>query len=480
MNSALKGLVKVDVVDHNGQVVRAGRWQRNLVLDQGLNQLAETLICDLFKYAVKGNDAAVMKETVGGGGTYTLNTTLNTVTRTAGTRDFTANDVGKLIRSANGKECIIESFTSATVVGVRPVGTDTLTAYTNQAIVIYAVQKVGMDTESDRTNDYSIITGENTTTRNGGVWTHKRTFLFASEPANIEDPDASNTYTWAGTTVTRNTSPATPRDFTSADVGKYILFPATGEFCKITARTSNTVVTVDRAPVLAHTNVAGRFYGFNSYSHIGFSHTDTAGDNLNILVRLENGSGVATPVLALGENPETPGQQIKVTYQMTVTFTPTTSASGSGGIYDPNSDMSATKNYTAVLEAVAASYIAGDGDTVIDSAGLEPSVGGEVAMSPTSNALVPLTSNSVAPDRSLGAQSIGMNVDDYVPDTFTRTVSGTFGINDAIGTTYRSIGIYDSDNRQFLYTMLFTTAQKKPGTHQLILRFRKSWNRDLS
>ncbi len=42
------------------------------------------------------------------------------------------------------------------------------------------------------------------------------------------------------------------------------------------------------------------------------------------------------------------------------------------------------------------------------------------------------------------------------------------------------MGLYDPDTGVFLFTFLFNSFLKKPSTHSLTLRFRKSWSRDLS
>jgi hypothetical protein len=474
---SLKGFVQVDVLDHRGRIVHRSKKRPNLILDQGLDRLAEVAICDMFLYAVKGTDTVAMSETVTG--TYTLDDVGATVTRISGVRDFTSDDEGFLIRSQTGIECIITTISSATVADVRPVGSATLTAYSAKTIKLYRVNATGLASEAGRTGNYSSIVGENTTTTaSGNIRTFKRTFLFDPEPSNIETPDVSNTYTWTGTGVTRT---AGARDFATGDIGKYIKFPSTGEFCKISSRTSATVVVVDRAPIATHTSLNITLYGYNSYSHIGLSDLAATGANLNVMVRLEDGSGNPSPVLALGENPEVGGQQVKVTYSLVVTFSPVATQSGTGLFSGDTAAMGgASRAGSWVLEAIASSFVASDGSTDISNIGLEPYAGGDMALSISSAALVPLTGSSVPPDRSAGAQFVGMTPNGYVAGSFTNTYSGTFGVTDAVGTNWRTMGIYDEDSKQFLWTYLFTNAQKKPATHSFTLTFRKTWNRDLS
>lgn len=477
----LKGQVLAEVIDHTGKVVKSRHWQPNLILDQGLNTLATEFLCDLFKYAVAGTgvpggDATATKEVVPGANSFTLSG--GTITRTAGTRNFTADDVGKLVRSDDNKECIIAAYTDATHVDVRQVGKLGLTNFTARDITLYSVHQTGMDAEIWRTNTYSSVSGENsTTTGTGGTAderTFKRTFIFDPEPEQKEV--VTGTYGWplSSSTITRASG---ARAFTTADVGKYIEFQTSGQFAKITGYTSATVVTVDRQPDTAEVAQAINVYGFRTYKEIGFSHSETAANNLNIRVRLEDNGGTVQPVLVLGENPETPGQQLKITYQLLLTASPS-AVSGTvvANITDTGNVMSSNKNGKYVLESYATSQVASSGETDASYINLEPSYAGRIALSPSTTALAAFGNT----DRSDGVSAVDGELDDYEEDSFTRLVVGTFSLNDAVASNWRSMGLYDGDSENFVFTFLFNANQIKDGEHSLTLRFRKSWNRDLS
>lgn len=478
-NLSLKGFVKVDVVDHLGKIVRPGRWQKNLLLNQGLNNLSTVLMADLFAYAVKGTDTLIMFEDVANTNTYTLSGT--TLTRTAGARNFVdPDDTGKLIRTTGGLECIIQTWSSSTVVQVEAVGSNPLTSFTNQNIVLYSVQATGLATEVNRTNSYSSLAGENSTIDIGNLRTMKRTFLFPAEAGNLEVSGGIGAFVvnWTGTAMTRSSG---ARNFSADDEGKYIKINSSGDYAKILTFNSITSVTVDRPPSVAYTAETVTFYGFNSYSHIGFSDQATAGANLNVMVRLEaTPGGTASPVLALGENPETPGQQVKVTYSFAVTFGPNTITTEAGSSFtDPSHVMGSAKSGHSVLEAIASSSVGDDGVTLTDSSSLEPSVGGFVALATSAAALVAVAPSSNPPDRSTGSAYTELTPDVYIADSFENTYTGTFDITNGNG-TWHSFGIYDPSAQAFLFTYLFANPQTKPGTHQFTLRFAKTWNRDLS
>lgn len=469
----LKGRVKVSVVDARGNTILERPWQKNLLLDQGLNQLALTPIADLFAYAAKGTDTTATKETVSTGNAYAL--VGATLTRTGGAaRDFTAGDVGKLIRITTSPftEGIIQAFTDINNVTLRAVGQTSLANYSNKDILIYSVNQVGLGAESGaRTNTYGAGSADNDTDDAANVRTYTRTFLFDAEPEQLETPAGSNTYSRSGTTITKT---AGARIFTANDVGKYIYFITDATLTKITAYTSGTQVTVADSGTIAAQNI--KFYGFTAYGEIGFSHLSAAGNNLNIRVRLEDGGGASAPVVVEGANTATPGQQLKVTYELQVTVTPAASTPATASITDTGNDMSANKTGDYAVEAMALSAVNSDGDTNLDFDVLEPSVPGSAALSPVSTALAAFA----GPDRGAGAAWTPLVNGAYTADSFTILSEGTFALNEAIGVNWRSMGIFDTGSEQFAFTFLFDAAQTKDVDHTLTLRFRKTWNRDLS
>ncbi len=539
----LKGRVKPSVIN-GGALVIEGSWTRNLWLDQGLDQIAETAICECFAVAVKGtgNDPT-LEDLTGGSETYSITNGASTITRTAGTRDFTTDDVGKLMRFSTTPfaEFTITAFTDATHVDVSPNADATVS---NKKIRLYSVQQTGLEAEVGRTITYSAVSGENKTVKVGNVATHTRTFIFPTEDTLIENVPSTNTYSQTGTTVEREsgtrdftvddvgstilfqqsgieveitaftdadtvtvnnsetnldqpivltkansdkvetpagtntysragavvTRAAGTRDFTSGDVGKIIHFNTSNVEAKITVFTNATTVTVDTSGTLAAQNI--RLYGFTDYSEVGFSHSEETDENLNVRVLLD------TPVRVYVSTPLRASDQLKLTYECTVTVEPDTATVGSltGIISDPGNLMSGNKSGKSAIESFAVSVVSTDGNTDLSFADLEPFYEGFAALSLDTEALAPLTTNV----RTNGVASVDMTADSYTQGSFLKTFQAIFGLNDAVGTAWRSLMIHDPESGSAIYTFLYDANQKKDGTHTFSVTFQKAWGRDLS
>lgn len=552
---ALKGRIKAQVIDHSGRVIRDYPEQPNLLLDQGLNQMAHRHIADLFLYSIKGTGSTITTEAVTGTYSQALTGGGNVVVRASGARDFTMADEGKLIYfsgSVHKEQAMIVTYNSATQVTVDRTQDN---AIVGQTITIYSVGQLGLDAEdgsrtlsgniskplsgttvtadtlsqfsagdigaqvyfissdtfypitafidgqnvtvdisvndkdlstpepgivyeartSDdsacrgRTDTYSAVAGENSTTDGTGgslgQRTLKRTFIFDPEIANEED--VTGTYTRSSGTVTRT---AGTRDFTGADVGKVLAFSDGTEYT-ITANpgASTTVVTV--TPISGPTSSTNiKLYGFQTYNEIGFSHTGAPGANANIRVKLASGAVVQSPT---GINP---GQQLKVTYSFLVSLSPNSSTASTPTATDSGNQMSTSKAGTVAVESLALASIGADGQTDSGIVGLEPSESGSMGISTSSAALVPMN----GPDRTAGLATTDLTADAYTDGTFQNSYRGTFGLNDAIGTTWRTLMLFDVDSGTALFTHLFAASQKKDANHVLNAVWTKTWNRDLS
>jgi hypothetical protein len=56
----LKGQIKVEVLDHTGNVIEERPWQDNLILDQGLNNMADKYVAQLFEWAAAGTGGELL------------------------------------------------------------------------------------------------------------------------------------------------------------------------------------------------------------------------------------------------------------------------------------------------------------------------------------------------------------------------------------------------------------------------------------
>ena len=455
----MNGSAKVEVIDHNGKIV-SSLQQPNLILDAGMNRLATVVIADLFLSCARGTGTTDTKETI------TLSTYQQAgtaVTRT-GYRDFVDADVGRVIKFNSGAPARIQSHTtSAAVVDVSQ------TIGPGASAIIYSVDQPGLITETHRTSSYSVASGDNGTTDAASVRTLKRTFVFppeASAPITVNNP-----YSKASNVVTRVSGSV--RDFTIDDEGSYIRFPTLGvEYLITTFTNASTVVVNDSAQTIS--NAASIIiYGRNTYSEIGFSNTLTAGANLNSRIKLASPVSLQTPTA------ERPGQQMRVTYSLAVTVSPTTSANGTAPISDPSNIMSGAGSKTGafMVESLAISSVDERGATIYTNAALEPSIPGYVGLS-TSFA-TPAFPSSTARSAGLGfVQAVNL---EYTSNSFSQTLSADFGVNDAVGTAKRSILLFsDTANPVAAFVFVFVNNQSKPATAALKLQFKKNWSRTLN
>ena len=383
----IKGRVKASVIDHEGNLVKSYPWQRNLLLDSGLDKIAEIPIVDLFAYAAKGTGITPTSEDGAG----TISQTGDIITATG--IYFGPEDVGKVVRWSSGANSgtvrRIIAYTNSMTVQVSETGD---VASGNGTV--YNVDQVALTTEvGDRTNSYSQVTGENGTTTVGNKRTLKRTFIFAAETADT------------------------------------------------------------------------------TYNEVGFS--DTADGDLNIRVKLASAVTVNGPVGL------TPGQRLKLTYEMDIYVSPdTATAAGLNAlITDSGQDMSSNKNASYIIETFATSRVALSGERDVTLMDLEPSYTGHMALSTNTEALE-FNGNA---QRIANVDYVELDfMDDYVAGEYFRDLIGTFELEDANRTNHRSLMLFNPETNNAILTYLFTANQKKDANHSLTLQWRKSWSRNLA
>jgi len=485
----LQGQVKVEVIDHAGKVIEERPWQPNLILDQGLNNLADHHIAQLFEWAVGGTGTSRTREALPTSNNYNLTIAGNLArTLATGGRPFTTavvpgepqGDIGKLAKFTTGAkiEGIITAVTDADNAYVRPVGeSGVLANLTGLDVVLYSVHQKGLDAEfGARTNDYSGVTGHNKTTDSlsTGKRTMQRTFIFPAQTTPKEV--VTGNYSQATATVTRSSG---ARDFTVADKGKYLHFVTANQGGFIASVTNATTVVLASGYTSAGASGAIELYPGINYGEIGFSHTGTAGDNLNIRVRLEDGSGNSAPIYVSGPTPIAPSMQLRVTYKLDVTVSPITIENGNANISDPTDVMSGNKSGKYTIERLALSSVNNDGTSNLTFTSLEPADPASAGFSPL-NATLAVMGGGVSHDRGAGAATVQMTAEPYVADDFTRLYTGTFGVNDAIGTAWWVLGIFDVGSSTFPFAFKFDVKQAKTAEVALNVRFSKTWNRVLT
>jgi hypothetical protein len=174
----LSGVAQVSVVE-KGRVVKTFDPIHNLIMNQGLDQIASNRINSCWAYGVAGTGTTVTE----------LDSAADTCTITAGAvllssigyLTGTSADVGKTIKlDTSGNNYRITAFGSTTACTVSPadtIGPDTF--------ILYNTNQVGLDTEVKRTSTYltglpncQTVTIINTTTCT-------RTFDFSAEAGPI-------------------------------------------------------------------------------------------------------------------------------------------------------------------------------------------------------------------------------------------------------------------------------------------------------
>ncbi|MFN0130797.1 MAG: hypothetical protein ACKV19_29390 [Verrucomicrobiales bacterium] len=212
-------------------------------------------------YGVAGTGTTDTREAITGD----YNQSGTTVTRTSGARDFTAADVGKLIKFGSGEESKISAFSSATVVTVVETRTVTTTS-----ITLYHVNQARLTTETKRSNTYPTFTFDDGTASQTTILdavnakiTLRRTYDFTAEVGSVTIAEigvANNnatsvpagTFSQTGVTVTRTSGAGT---FSAGDVGKLLVY-GTGQVGVIASYVSTTSVTLDRSQSVGATTIA--------------------------------------------------------------------------------------------------------------------------------------------------------------------------------------------------------------------------------
>lgn len=187
----LQGRFCPQVVE-NGKVIRDYGFQKNLILDNGMNNIATSEICELFEKCISGTGTTAQK--VDSGST-TISKTGTTVTSSASF--FASGDVGKLLKWDTGEEHRITSYTNATTVEVAASGTIASAQFTMWNVALTALAAVHADHSA-----YLTGTGNCETTRIGATLTHRRTYDFPAEAGSVtinelgvsEDTGGSNLF----------------------------------------------------------------------------------------------------------------------------------------------------------------------------------------------------------------------------------------------------------------------------------------------
>ncbi len=476
--------------------MREGKVQPNLILDRGLDKLAEIPICDYFKVCAKGTGTEETIENVANTNTYSQAGPDLTVTRTAGTRDFTSDDVGMLLQFDGTKYGKVTAFTDATHVEV-----DRENTFTNKTMKVFAVEQ---DWE-DATESGVVVIAGNTLTKaladdlvtvdgtpgtvfnigHVGLAIYFNLAAAAFEIVEFIDAD----------TVRVNIADGPQGDVDVAgDTAALYPFIAADQLLPLSRSTTYSAVARENITFTGPSAASGdipaldewerqfkRTFVFpaeegldatNNYTEIMFSDVEYPGNNFNVRVKL------ATPVDVLSATTGgDPSEQLKVTYVLQISVSPhaiSGPANPPCDVTESGTPLSGNKTASHAIERFATSTIGSNGQTNTDNDEFDPYNPAKVALSTDTTALDPF-GNVV---RDNGVQIADLVAADYVPGSFTNTYTGVFGLNEAI-MSFRSLMLYSQDASMGVLTYLFTNGQSKDGNHSLTLTFSKTWDRFL-
>lgn len=184
MNYGLSGRYKVMVLDaRTKRVKRQDRhWHSNLIMNNGMNKIASTLLCNCFTYAIAGTGTTTGDRVSSLLGTTATGDVAGNVTLSGGTLTFNlvapSWDMGNIIKWNNtGFEGRITTLTDGTHAVISPLPS----APQSGNFVIYRTNFNTLVTEVVRTNTYVAASPYCGTTLIGNTLVHQRSWDFPAE-----------------------------------------------------------------------------------------------------------------------------------------------------------------------------------------------------------------------------------------------------------------------------------------------------------
>jgi hypothetical protein len=199
LHQTARGFYRVAVVDAPTQKVvwEQKDWGKNLILNNGMDQVALQSWESCFLYGAAGTGTA---SNLADSNEVLADQSATTVTATLGSYTFISGDIGNMIHWDDGSEARITAYTSPQSVEVTP-----SQSVVQQHFVVYQTNQTGLAVEVKRTGNY-LNNWPNTGTTidlGTGLLTLRRTYDFTAEIGSIAyreaatcwslTPNASNT-----------------------------------------------------------------------------------------------------------------------------------------------------------------------------------------------------------------------------------------------------------------------------------------------
>ncbi len=128
-----------------------------------------------------------------------------------------------------------------------------------------------------------------------------------------------------------------------------------------------------------------------------------------------------------------------------------------------------------MCEDFATSYIDSAGEIILTNVSLEPSYAGLMGYSPSAEALVALA----GPVRNVGTVYTQNLQSSYSAGSNIISSLGNFQLQEAVGSLWRCLGLYEPATGKFPFIFQFDAVQVKDTSHRLQIVFNKTWTRQL-
>lgn len=174
-----QGFVQCSVVDAlTGSVVKEYPRQKNLILNQGLDAVAENYWAYMFVYCAAGTGTT---PTMVDSGTVTAAQLLSTVSLSGSIFTNTMTDAGKVIKWDSGENAMVVTVVNPTQVTVNSSGTVAADEFR-----VFNTNQTQLDAELKRTNNYLTGAPYTDTEVLGNHSTMRRTFDFTEEAVSVD------------------------------------------------------------------------------------------------------------------------------------------------------------------------------------------------------------------------------------------------------------------------------------------------------
>ena len=208
--ASLQGFYKLSVIDPTTNEVKwESDWNKNLILNQGMNNIAIGRICDSTLYGVAGtgsrpNSISGALSTITQSGA-----TIRLLPLSGGLLAFTSSystyttsvNVGDVIQDSDFSESMV---TAVNANGINLTVTPSYTYSNEKTFVIWKTSQVGLEAEITRSSTYVPGIGNCGTTSGSftpHILEHKRTYDFAPEVANRAYTEVGTAWASSGNTT---------------------------------------------------------------------------------------------------------------------------------------------------------------------------------------------------------------------------------------------------------------------------------------